>query len=321
MLPSLRKKHPKARVTWITEKSAAPLLKNNPLIDRIWSPPERYLVNLLNERFDLVLNIDADSFSCHLTTVARAPKKLGFVAGKRGEPVSQNEAAEQWHQMGIWDHLKRANQQTYPAIIHQIAELPDSGSPPLLSLAEEEIAEAQQILARKGWKPSPGRLVLGINTGAGKRWPEKSLPMETLETVIRQLTKVRNLNPILLLGGPSERERNQYLTEKFGGHVLDTGNDNPVRLFAAFISQVNLMLTADTLAMHISLALRKYTIVHFGPTSAPEIELYRFGEKIIPEAESGSCYCSECPKTPKCNELIKPTTVVEAILRRIEVIQ
>jgi ADP-heptose:LPS heptosyltransferase len=315
LLPSLRRKYPRAQITWITEKSAAPLLENNPLIDRIWAPPERHLAHLANERFDLVFNTDADPLSCHLATLARARKKLGFTAGMRGEPVPKSLAAERWFQMGIWDHVKRANRQTYPAIIHQIAGVRDVGSSPLLNLTAKEISEAQKVLATRGWRRTPGRPVMGINTGAGKRWPQKSLPLATLEKVIGRLSKARNVGGILLLGGPSERERNHHLAKTFGSHVVDTGTDNSLRQFAALVSQVDVLLTGDTLALHIGLALRKHVVVHFGPTSPWEIELYGSGEKIIPEMECVSCYCNECPKTPKCNELINPASVAGSLLR------
>ena len=328
LLPSLKKAYPTAQITWVTEKSAEPLLKNNPLIDRVWAPPERCLINLLNERFDLVINTDAESSSCHLAALARAPRKLGFVSGRNGTPLPKNPAAERWFQMGLWDHLKRANAETYPAIIHRIAGVSDVGSPPLLRLTTQEIGGAQRILAKKGWKLPPGRRsgrsgaqaarpIIGINTGAGARWPQKSLPLETLEQVIGQLLRGRNAPRVLLLGGPAETERNQYLAARFRGRVLDTGTNHSLRQFAALISQIDVLLTADTLALHIGLALRKHVIVHFGPTSPSEIELYGHGEKIIPATDSGSCYCTECPKTPKCNELITPTVVTQAILRGI----
>jgi ADP-heptose:LPS heptosyltransferase len=328
LLPSLRKAYPTAQITWITEKSAEPLLRNNPFIDRIWAPPERYLVHLLNERFELVINTDAESSACHLAALAKAPRKRGFVGGRNGTPLPQNLAAERWFQMGLWDHLKRANEQTYPAIIHQIAGVPDIGSPPLLHLTAEEIGDARRILAKKGWKLPPGevasrasaraaRPVIGINTGAGARWPQKALPLKSLEEVISRLLRGRNPPRILLLGGPAEMERNRYLAARFPGRVLDTGTNHSLRQFAALISQIQVLLTADTLALHVGLALRKHVIVHFGPTSPSEIELYGCGEKIIPATDSGSCYCNECPKTPKCNELIAPIAVTQAIVRGI----
>jgi heptosyltransferase-2 len=317
LLPSLRKNYPTAQITWLTEESAGPLLKNNPLIDRIWAPPERYLPHLLNERFDLVLNTDAESSSCHLATVARARKKLGFLAGARGEPVPQNQAAERWFQMGIWDNLKRANRRTHHAIIHQIAGISDSGSPPLLHLGAEEILEAQRVLRRKGWRALRGKPVIGINTGAGRRWPQKALPLETLEQVIGRLARRKDTGGILLLGGPSEQELNQYLAKKFGSRLVDTGTQNSLRQFAAFVSHADLLLTADTLAMHVGLALKKYVVVHFGPTPPWEIELYGCGEKITPPETCLGCYCSDCLKTPKCNELISPAALIEAISRGV----
>ena len=319
LLPSLKAAYPQAHITWITEKRAEALLANHPLIDRLWAPPERFLPHLSGETFDLVINTDADTTSCHLARSARSERKIGFVSGERGEPIPRNTAASEWLQMGLWDPLKKANTRTYPAVIHEICEIPDLGARPSISLTEREIEEARAHLARKGLSPRSERPIIGINTGAGTRWPEKSLPLSTLEEVVAKLVDSPAPGGILLLGGPTERDRHRHLGGRFADKIIDTGNDNPVRHFASLISQVDLLLTADTLAMHIGLALEKYVIVHFGPTSATEIELYDFGEKLVPETDhGGSCYCTACPKTPKCNERIAPEEIQGAISRGIE---
>ncbi len=37
LLPAIKRKYPESTVTWITLKNAAPLLQENPLIDRVFS--------------------------------------------------------------------------------------------------------------------------------------------------------------------------------------------------------------------------------------------------------------------------------------------
>ncbi len=108
----------------------------------------------------------------------------------------------------------------------------------------------------------------------------------------------------LLLGGPAERERNDRLKARVQVPLLDPGCDNTVRHFAALLSHCDVVVTGDTLAMHLSLALGKRTVVLFGPTSAAEIELYGLGEKVVPDMTCLSCYKTSCDFVPNCMDLI-----------------
>ena len=76
-------------------------------------------------------------------------------------------------------------------------------------------------------------------------------------------------------------------------------------------------MTGDTLAMHLSLALGKRTIVLFGPTSASEIELYGLGEKVVPDMTCLSCYKTACDFAPNCMDLISVEMVERAVSRQL----
>src|SRR5439155_11225923 len=121
----------------------------------------------------------------------------------------------------------------------------------------------------------------------------------------------------LLLGGPAEQERNDRLKRAADVPLLDPGCDNTVRHFAALMSHTNVIVTGDTLAMHLALALGKRTVVLFGPTSAAEIELYGLGEKIVPSMSCLSCYKTSCDFVPNCMDLISTDMVERALVRQL----
>jgi heptosyltransferase-2 len=318
ILPSLRRRFPGAHLTWLTESSAEPLLRHHPLIDRIWASPERCLPQLLAQDFDLVINPDCDAKSCALAALAKGKDRKGFLAGPAGEPMPLNEAAAQWHQMGLWDPLKRANRRTYQEIMQAIAELDGPIEPPQLVLTSQEIEDTRRHLRSAGWSQDRSRPVVGFNLGAGSRWPQKALPLPTIERVIEAVLAGTPAAEMWLLGGPDERERNAWLVQRFGPRVLDTGVDNTKRHFAALVGHVDVLVSADTLAMHIGIALGKHVIAHFGPTSPWEIDLFGRGEKIFPDTPHLACYCNGCRQTPHCNELITPDEVVGAIRRGLQ---
>jgi heptosyltransferase-2 len=134
--------------------------------------------------------------------------------------------------------------------------------------------------------------------------------------LIGRLRQHGNLQ-FLLLGGPGERERNERLKAASSVRLLDPGCENPVRHFAALLGHSDVVVTGDTLAMHLALAQKRRTVVVFGPTSAAEIDLYGLGEKVIPDMTCLSCYKTACDFVPNCMDLISTAMVEAAVLRQL----
>src|SRR5262249_38716535 len=144
----------------------------------------------------------------------------------------------------------------------------------VLELGADEIEHANQHLARIG--VDVRRPVIGLNIGAGGRWPLKQWREDRYSELITRLHR-RQDGQVLLLGGTSERNRMERLKASSAVRLFDPGCDNSVRHFCALVAHCDVVVTGDTLAMHIALALGKRTVVLFGPTSAAEIELYGLG--------------------------------------------
>jgi heptosyltransferase-2 len=117
---------------------------------------------------------------------------------------------------------------------------------------------------------------------------------------------------ILLYGGPEEIERNKYLSEKYPD-VVDTGCENSLREFIALIDVCDLLVTGDTMALHIAAGLKKKVVALFGPTSHAEIELYGRGRKVYAQSDCLCCYKRNCDVSPNCMELITSEMVLNAI--------
>jgi heptosyltransferase-2 len=315
LLPALKDAYPGCHITWVTKPSAKPLLLNNPLIDRVLSPIEQFLPLLTVESFDLVINPDADLQSCSIASLAKGKEKRGFLLDEAGRIEALSVAAQEWLEMGLRDDLKKQNRRSYPEIIYRVAGLHTLLHGPALHLTEEEIADAGEHLARCGWKPGNGVPVIGVNTGAGSRWRRKALPVETIEGLLERLLDGDTAVDIFLLGGPEEKDRNRHLSEKFGGKVVHTGIDNSLRRFAGIISYTDVLVAADTLALHIGIALGKYVVVHMGPTSSPEIDVRGKGEILVPDMDCLCCYLNDCDCHPACNELITPEVLVRSVKR------
>jgi heptosyltransferase-2 len=228
-----------------------------------------------------------------------------------------NEAAARWFEAGLFDDVKRQGTETYQDRMADILGLRGRPHRYVFELTDEEKAQAASHLASIGLPA--GAPIIGLNTGAGGRWPLKQWREDGYVELIRRLSAFTDAR-VLLLGGPTEEERNERLKALSPVRLFDPGCRNTVRHFAALLNHCDLVVTGDTLAMHLSLALRKRTVVLFGPTSAAEIDLYGLGEKVVPDMTCLSCYKTACDYAPNCMDLISVDMVEGAVRRQFALV-
>jgi heptosyltransferase-2 len=316
LLPPLVEAHPRAAITWITRKESVPLLQRNPYVAEVLEFGAEALIHLQTRTFDRVINLDASKISAALATAARSRRKDGFVLDERGYVQPTNDAARRWLEAGIFDDIKRQGSSTYQDRMAEILGVAGRKHHYVFELAADEVRRARAHLESIGLDFE--RPVIGLNTGAGGRWPLKQWREDGYLELVARVGR-RDDVQFMLLGGPAEQDRNDRLKRASAVRLLDPGCDNTVRHFAALLSHCDMAVTGDTLAMHLSLALGKRTVVLFGPTSAAEIELYGLGEKVVPKMECLSCYKTSCDFVPNCMDLISTDMVERAVVRQLAI--
>lgn len=319
LLAELARVHPGCHVTWIANPEGVEVLDGAPHVDRVWTPSSTTNALLQAETFDLVLGLDNDLESATLVSLARSPEKRGFALDVRGFVNPLDRTAAHWLEMAAFDDRKRANTRTYQDILFEMCgfsfdprthriRLPDFAS---------EVSFAREFARQHGLE---GRKVVGLNTGAGTRWPAKLWAKEQfVETAQRVSTELSW--GVLLLGGPTEAERNQRIgaaLEQRGTRFADGCSDNSIARFIALMDLCDVVVSGDTLAMHLAIGLEKPVVALFGPTSAAEIELYGKGVKLEPETGCSCFYRAVCSRSSSCIESIDVDRVVGAITAVLE---
>jgi heptosyltransferase-2 len=99
------------------------------------------------------------------------------------------------------------------------------------------------------------------------------------------------------------------------GSAIDSGGHRTLAQFARLVAACDLVVTGDTLGMHLAIAARVPTVVLFGSTCPQEIELYGRGERIVTPIGCHPCYLRTCAITPSCQDLIRPDVVLAACRR------
>jgi ADP-heptose:LPS heptosyltransferase len=312
ILKPLKKKYPDCYIEWCTRQNASELFKNNLLVDEVITIEDDAFFRIKAESYDLVINLDTSKISSAIATSANAKEKIGFILNKNGyvEPTSDKSAV--WLEMSAFDNVKKANTKSYQQIMYEILGFDLPIDQPIIHISENDKLKIEvKDFARS---LSPSKTIIGLNVGIGTKWPSKGWPLKRWKELIEKL------NPdkchLLLLGGPEETEVISQLKKEYN-FLLDTGCKNSLLEFAAIVDLCDLVITADTLALHIATALQKKIIALFGPTSSNEIELYGKGIKLKAPEDCKCYYRKYCSEKISCMEKITSDMVIKAMTELI----
>ena len=120
---------------------------------------------------------------------------------------------------------------------------------------------------------------------------------------------------ILLLGGKSEAMINKGIKEKVKERIYDSGCENTLSQFIAIVERCNMIISGDTLTMHIRIRLKKHVLAMFGPTCHQEIDLYGRGDKVISTIGCAPCYKNKCDLKDNCMTAISVNEVYEKTMK------
>jgi heptosyltransferase-2 len=257
----------------------------------------------LRGRFDRILSLDDELALCRLATAMAGDPTSGRLSGayvdEQGERRYTPDVAP-WFDMGLLsvlgkeeaDRLKLANRESHAQIYARMLGI-EPGEP-RLELEADVVARARAFVAARGVDGSVP--LIGLNTGAGGRWESKRLPVDRAADLALELHARRDGRvALLLLGGPGEAERNAAILRAVGDRALlvDAGTDHGLLEFAALVYRCDLLVTSDSLALHVAVARRVPTVAFFAPTSAVEIDLHGRGEKVRSTSPDYGSYRSD----------------------------
>jgi heptosyltransferase-2 len=145
-----------------------------------------------------------------------------------------------------------------------------------------------------GYKPgSKPTFDIGFNYKVGDKWPTKAWPMEHWKELERLLGKRFSVS-------------------------WQKGLDS-IEEYIEWLNSVRLLVTNDSLGLHIAHALGKKIVALFGPTISNEVYI-KDGVKLLPETEFDClpCLSTRCVKGRSCLYDIKPVTVLKTIEGQLE---
>ncbi|MBI2559295.1 glycosyltransferase family 9 protein [Candidatus Woesearchaeota archaeon] len=307
ILYGLKSKYKNCIIDWVTKKESFDVLSNNEIINNVHTINN--IKKIKNKKYDLVICLDDDFEACELATKMNSKKIIGAYLQNNKKAYTADSAL--WFDMGLIsrfgkqkaDELKAKNGKTYQEIMYKILGLKYEKQEPILILNKKELNFGKKFAQRNSIKKND--LVIGINTGAGGRWEGKKLNIEKTAELTDKLSSIKNVK-LLLFGGPEEMQRNKKIMELTKTEIIDAGCKNSLMEFASLVNLCSILVTSDSLALHIGTALKKRIVAFFYVTSPAEIELYNKGIKIIGKGKDYCSYKTKCDHPPKwdVNEIV-----------------
>ena len=140
-----------------------------------------------------------------------------------------------------------------------------------------------------GYQPESKEIFeIGFNFNVGEKWPIKAWPMEYWKELESLIGKRHTI---------SWQQGLKSIEE-----------------YIEWVNSCSLLVTNDSLGLHIAHALNKKIVALFGPTLSSEV-FVKNGVKLLPEKEYDClpCLSTECVRERPCMYEIKPATVLAQI--------
>lgn len=311
LLSELKLRFPEAHITWLTATSAVPLLANNPGIDTLLDFTNQNIGFLKSENFDFLINLEKEKEPLALSNDISAGQKAGYKATQWNTATVYNLESVYALRLGISDKLKFfINTKSYPQIICEMAGLDFHRCSYILNLSERGNQRKNEIYslipAEKKHLP-----IIALNTGCGDVFKTKQWTVEGWSATASRLIQSENYN-VILLGGKAETALNTQILNSNPG-LINTGVDNTLEEFIGIVDACDILVSSDSLGMHIGIARNKKVVALFGSTSHQEIDLFDNGKKIITDFSCSPCYLKSCDKNPTCMEAMSSDKVCDAI--------
>jgi heptosyltransferase-2 len=319
LLPGLAARSEPPFVTWLTAPEAVPLVRRMPGVHRVLAFTAETLARLEVESFDTVFSLDKEAAPCAVAMRVKADNRLGIGLSRYGTVYPLNEECDYYFRLGLDNEEKfHRNQKTYAQLIHEALGLPYAGQRHDLRTTDADRQAAERLLRRAGARE--GGLLIGVNPGAGHVFANKAWREEGYARLMTDLANRLSGVGFLMLGGPDEAELIERLRAGVSASVFNPGVDNDLGTLAALIERCAVVVSGDTLAMHLALGVGRRSVAIFGPTCPQEIDMFGLGEKVVSPIDCAPCYLRHCDKVPNCQDRISVQMVLEAVLRQLDVL-
>ena len=274
----------RVEISWLTSKVAVDILKHNPYIDNIYTN----FSDISNIKFNTIYSLDDERDIVTGASSLNADILIGAYLDEGIITYSEN--ASLWFDMGVHskygikyaNQQKKSNDKSHAQIFKKIFNVQD---------VDNNFYYEQG--SKKSNRCNNGKIKIGLFPHSGGRWPSKALRknevLGLLEAIIYGEVSGA-VDEIRLFGSGGEFVRNLEISEAINSKIVKVVNsENNLQGLSLAIQDLDVMISSDSLPLHLAIANKIFTISFYTATSAAEIETFDNGVKIL---STSADYCS-----------------------------
>jgi lipopolysaccharide heptosyltransferase I len=262
VLTALRRRYPRAHITWVVNRSYEPLLRGHrDLNDTLpfdrgasragwWAGAHswaRFLAELRRRRFDLVVDLQGLFRSGLMAAATGAARRVGLATAREGAPWFYTDVVP----VADFDAVHAVDRYWL------VAEALGAGDGPKefhVPVPEDARRWAREAL---GGRPRPW-----LALGPGSRWVTKRwLPEHFAALAVR--AQARFGGTVLFVGGRDEAPLAEAVRARLAGPALDFTGRTALPQLAALLAEADAMLANDTGPLHLAVALGRPVVAPY----------------------------------------------------------
>ncbi len=262
---ALRNSFPDAHIGWAVHPHCAPVIRDNPNLDRVHLVPRKSLMRgilsvapeIRQEKYDTAIDLQGLFKSGIVARMSGAKTRYGPVEAREGAGIFYTDRILRG--LDSKEHVVRG----YLRFAEAVGASWDTEPPMLMPYTEPDLEHVRGLFQEFGIAPSEELVVL--NPSAGKVIKQWS-PLRFAAVGNALLTEPNRR--VLITGAPSDAPLGEAILAAMPDHSRVTnliGKTNLNQL-AALFSQVRLFVGGDTGPMHIAQAAGTRVLAIFGPT-------------------------------------------------------
>ncbi len=314
VLPAIKAGLPYARLYWVVEEAASDLVKNHPLLEKVFVSKRKtwlkaakqkgissvmkemraFLKDLRSEYFDIILDLQGLFKSGLLVALARGKRKIGFANHREGSTIPLTQ------KLAPYDPDRHAVLRYIDA-----AEYIGGKRPKKISFPLPQLPSSSELLQ----KFSIGRNFAVFIPCA--RWETKLWIIDAWIDLAHKVYKTFDME-ILFIGSQRDKAYVSKIISKAPFAKSLCGETSLLSL-AGLLKTASLIVTVDTGPMHLAVATGKQVVALFGPTAPWRTGPFGEGHRIIRSGLSCSpCFRKKCEHLT-CMKTILPEQVFQQV--------
>ena len=298
---ALKEAFPDARVTWVVEPPAYPLLVDNPYIDDIILFEKKkfkslggflqnigpFKARLQQTHYDAALDLQGLFKSAAIAGLSGAPVRLGT--------CNMRECSDKVSRPVIGPHAQGHIVERYLDVVRELG-CPVHKVVFPMEISDRDADLAARIMQQAGARMENPYVVLAV----GANWPNKRWPTKYFAELSDWLYE-KKIIPVIIGGGVVDSQLAAEIDAAAEIPPVNLVGKTTLKQLAYILKNARLTLGGDTGPVHLSAGLGTPTVMVMGPTDANRNGPYGQLENAI-EADRPCKYCWKraCPKGMDC---------------------